>query len=95
MFNVKMSSSNTIQGGIFLNNKNKYKNKNIKLIEGNQNMYESLESPPNEKQVKRLVQEYRGLVDKYEMNYVILNYVILTYVTYIIYKLYISYVSFI
>lgn len=69
MFNVKMSSSNTIQGGIFLNNKNKYKKKNIKLIEGNQNMYESLESPPNEKQVNRLVQEYRGLVDKYEMNY--------------------------
>ena len=47
----------------------KYKNKNINLIEGNQNMYESLESPPNEKQIKRLVQEYRGLVDKYEMNY--------------------------
>ena len=64
MFNVKMQSSNTIQGDIFLNNKNKYNNKNIKLIEGNQNMNE-----PNEKQVNRLVQEYRGLVDKYEMNY--------------------------
>lgn len=64
MFNVKMSSRNTIQGGIFLNNKNKYNQKNIKLIEGNQNM-----NNPDESKIDKLVQEYRGLVDRYEMNY--------------------------
>jgi len=64
MLNVKMNSSNTIQGGNFLNNKNKYNNKNVKLIEGNDNM-----ANDKRQEINRLVQEYRGLVDKYEMNY--------------------------
>lgn len=64
MLNVKMNSSNTIQGGNFLNNKNKYNNKNVKLIEGNDNM-----ANDKSQEINRLVQEYRGLVDKYEMNY--------------------------
>lgn len=64
MFNVKMSSRNTIQGNFFLNNKNKYNRKNIKIIEGIENINDS-----NETKINELVQEYRGLVDKYETNY--------------------------